>query len=325
MRSLLCFVCVSLLLAAPLVTAGEIGVPDNDPTSGAACNAIPFSASFMGGGACYQALVPASMLGGKPAVFMDLSFAACTSNPANFVATNFDVTIAHTTLTKLSSTFATNLSKDATVVYSGPVTFVGVYQKWAPLGLTKTFQYNGTDNVVVEIRYKGATGGFSCYRSSTIERGYTTGSSAYTATTASSTGGMAALKMQFKTPDTQLTLSGSPNPGGKITLDLLAPADPSLPYQLGSSLGKGPIAIGSRQLELSPDDLLVITVNGLLPTIFAGYTGQLDGSGKAQAVINIPNDKGLVGLRVYTAFLTLDKAAPFGIKTISSTELLTIQ
>jgi hypothetical protein len=324
MRLLLCLICVPLLLAAPAVTAGEIGVPDNDPTKGTACNAIPFSASFMGGEACYQALVPASMLGTQQAMFTELSFAACSNPPANFVATNFDVTIAHTTLTKLSPTFATNLSKDATVVYSGSITFVGVYQKWAPLGLTKPFQYNGSDNVVVEIRYKGATGGFSCYRVGTIERSYATGSGAYTATT-SRGGGMAALKMQFKTPDIQLTLSGSTKPGGKVTLDLLSPADASLAYQMGSSLGNGPTPIGSRQLGLTTDDLLVVTTGNLLPSIFVGYTGFLDAGGKAQGAINIPNNSGLIGVRIYSAFVTLDKASAFGIKSISPTKLLTVQ
>jgi len=124
------------------------------------------------------------------------------------------------------------------------------YQKWSPLGLTKTFNYNGTDNVVVEIRYRGATGGFNCFRCATIERGYTTGSGAYTSTQASSTGSMAAAKMQFKTQDIQLVLSGSPNPGGTVTLDMFAPTDANLPYQLGSSLGTGPIPSGSRQLDL---------------------------------------------------------------------------
>ena len=325
MRTLLCLFCVSVLVAAPLVTAGEIGVPDNIPTSGTACNAIPFSASFMGGEACYQALVPASMLGGKPAVFTELSFASCSNPSPNLVTTAFDVTIAHTTLTALSATFATNLSKDATLVFSGPMTYVGTYQAWAPLGLTKTFNYNGVDNVVVEIRYQGATGGFSCYRCGTIERGYTTGSGAYTATTASSTGSMAALKMQFKTQDIQLVLSGSPNPGGTVTLDMFAPTDANLPYQLGSSLGTGPIPIGNRQLDLSPDNLLVITTGNLLPAVFVGYAGILDASGKAKASINIPSLPALVGVRIYSAFVTIDAGSLFGIKSISPTELLIIQ
>jgi len=65
----------TFLLLAPAIQAGEVGVPDNDPKTGAACNAIPFLASFMRGEARYQALVPASMLGGKPFIINELSFA----------------------------------------------------------------------------------------------------------------------------------------------------------------------------------------------------------------------------------------------------------
>ena len=48
------------------------------------------------------------------------------------------------------------------------------------------------------------------------------------------------------------------------TLDISAPGDSGLPYQIGSSLGTGPIPIDTRVLNLSPDDLLVVTVNNYL-------------------------------------------------------------
>ena len=69
----------SLLVLGVISTApaGEIGVPDNNPGTGAACNVIPWRASFMGGEARYQALVPATMMGGKPALLYELSFAPC--------------------------------------------------------------------------------------------------------------------------------------------------------------------------------------------------------------------------------------------------------
>jgi len=322
MRSIVLLVSILSILVAS-AAAGEIGVPDNNPTTGAACNAIPWSSSFMTGEACYQTLIPVSMMGGKPVVIKDISFACCTPSPANLVATTLTITIAHTTATVLSSTYASNLAKDATVVFNGKATFTGVYQKWAPVGLTGTFRYNGTDSLVIEIRYTGATGGFSCYRVNNLGKGYSRGAGAFTATSGSvSTSG---LKVQLNTEDTILTLSGAANPGGTVLLDLLAASDAGLTYQVGSSFGKGPIAIGSRKLELDLDLLLDVSVGGKLPTIFKGYSGKLDATGKGQAQIVVPNDTRLKGVRIYNAFLTLDVNEPFGIASISDSKLLSIQ
>jgi len=74
----------------------------------------------------------------------------------------------------------------------------------------------------------------------------------------------------------------------------------------------GPIPLGNRQLNLSPDDLLLITVNNYVPSIFVNYAGQLDTQGEAKAEIRIPNNPGLIGLRMHTAFVVLDPAAPLG-------------
>jgi hypothetical protein len=112
---------------------------------------------------------------------------------------------------------------------------------------------------------------------------------------------------------------GAPNPGKTVDLFLQSPPDKGRFYQLGSSLGLGPIPLGSRQLNLSPDNLLLVTVNNYLPSIFVDYPGRLDSTGKAKAGIRIPNDPGLIGLRIHTAYVVLDTAAPLGIQTISNT------
>ncbi len=46
----------------------------------------------------------------------------------------------------------------------------------------------------------------------------------------------------------------------------------------------------------------------------SGRTGRIRG---ARADIHIPNDSRLVGVRIHTAFLTLDAKAPQGVKSIS--------
>ena len=104
-----------------------------------------------------------------------------------------------------------------------------------------------------------------------------------------------------------------------MALVLTAANDANRPYQVGSSLGTGPIPIDNRQLDLSPDDLLVVSVSGLWSWIFSGYQGLLDGQGQGGAAINIPNLAALVGVRLHTAFLTIDPTAPSGIRSISNT------
>jgi hypothetical protein len=121
-----------------------------------------------------------------------------------------------------------------------------------------------------------------------------------------------------------LTLSGTPRLGGTVGIGLTATNDAGLPYLLGSALGTGPIRIDTRQLGLSPDGLLFVTVMNALPTIFFGYRGSLDARGQAQAAVRVPNHPPLVGLRIHSAFVTLDPTAPSGIRSISSTASLTI-
>jgi hypothetical protein len=112
---------------------------------------------------------------------------------------------------------------------------------------------------------------------------------------------------------------GSPNPGKAVDLYLQSPGDKGLLYIMGSSLGTGPIPIGTRKLNLSPDDLLLITVNNYVPAIFVNYQNTLDSKGEAKAQIRIPNVPALIGVRIHTAYLVLDPAAPQGVKTISNT------
>lgn len=122
-----------------------------------------------------------------------------------------------------------------------------------------------------------------------------------------------------------ILLSGSPRLGSQVSLTLLASGDAGRPYKAGSSLGTGPIRVDTRQVDLSPDGLLAVSLGGLWPGIFSGYQGVLDSAGKASAAIHIPSSPAaLVGNRVHTAFITYDPAAPSGIMSISNTLSFTI-
>jgi hypothetical protein len=122
-----------------------------------------------------------------------------------------------------------------------------------------------------------------------------------------------------------LTGSGTRKPGSTYTYFPTSPNEPTLPYQMGSSVGNGPIPIDSRQLYLSVDALLVLSTGGVLPSVFKDYSGFLDNSGKATASLEIPNIPALTGVDIYTAFVTLKASAPSGVSAISNTAGFQIQ
>ena len=119
-----------------------------------------------------------------------------------------------------------------------------------------------------------------------------------------------------------------PIPAGERTdtviFTLNAAGNEGLWYQGGTSLGAGPIRVDTRRIDLSLDSLLFVSTSGFWPSIFSGYRGILGASGQATAAIHIPNQQALVGLRIHTAFVTVDPAAHSGIRSISNTETFTI-
>ena len=122
-----------------------------------------------------------------------------------------------------------------------------------------------------------------------------------------------------KIAETAIIPSGTGRIGTTVAFSLLANDDPGLPYQAGTSLGTGPIRLGSRTLALSPDPLLSLSVSGVLPGIFDRYRGRLDARGTATARLHLPKLSLLVGRRLHTAFVTQDPTQPFGVRSISNT------
>ena len=116
-----------------------------------------------------------------------------------------------------------------------------------------------------------------------------------------------------------LTSHGTPRPGNPVGFTLLALGDRGWNYQLGSSLGGGPIAIGGRTLGLGLDALLALSTSGQVPGVFQHYRGAMDSTGQAAATLQIPAAPGLVGFTIHSAFVTLNPAATLGIQSISNT------
>ncbi len=123
---------------------------------------------------------------------------------------------------------------------------------------------------------------------------------------------------------TELESVGALRPGATWPLQLTATDDAGLVYQLGTSLGSGPIRLGSRSLGLSPDPVLGASTSGALPSVFRNYTGTIDSLGQASGSIALPNWPFLVGITFHTAFITLSPVAPGGIKSISNTVSTTV-
>jgi hypothetical protein len=121
-----------------------------------------------------------------------------------------------------------------------------------------------------------------------------------------------------------LRAKGNPWPDRMVTLLLSSSDSPDRPYQLGTALGQGPIPIDTRKIDLQFDALLYCSVNNLCVDVFQQFTGILDAVGQGQASLRIPGDQRLVGVTVHTAFVTLDPAAPSGIRSISNTIPVTI-
>ncbi|MBN2492276.1 MAG: hypothetical protein JXQ29_15625 [Planctomycetes bacterium] len=120
-------------------------------------------------------------------------------------------------------------------------------------------------------------------------------------------------------PFTLIEAAGTPAIGTAVTLKLTATEDAGLAYVAGSSFGTGPIAIDTRRLGLSFDPLLWVSVSGQMPAIFKDYQGTIGANRRATAAAAIPSLPSLVGITVYSAFVTLDSQAPSGVKSISNT------
>ena len=127
-----------------------------------------------------------------------------------------------------------------------------------------------------------------------------------------------------KIAESSILASGTGKLGTTATFTLQTNDDAGLVYQAGTSLGSGPIPLGSRTLGLSPDPLLQVSTSGIWPTVFQDFAGRMGSNGSATAKLHIPNLAALVGLKLHTAFVTFDPQHPLGIKSISDTAVFSV-
>jgi hypothetical protein len=111
-----------------------------------------------------------------------------------------------------------------------------------------------------------------------------------------------------------------PQPGASLKFDLRGTA--ALGYQAASSFGRAGIPIGGgKAVPLSGDPLFFLTVTNAIPVLFANYAGYLNTNGDGSVKVNLPNAPALVGITIFTAFVTFDRN---GIQEISNDHQVTI-
>jgi hypothetical protein len=125
------------------------------------------------------------------------------------------------------------------------------------------------------------------------------------------------LKVTDYDDGVRLTLGGSTKIGQTANLDLTASRSGGRPYVVGASFAETPgISVaGPRTIPLAPDGLFYLFWS--LPSVFRNFAGTLTTAGTGQAQIAIPANAALVGLTIHAAFVTIDSAAPAGIRDIS--------
>lgn len=115
---------------------------------------------------------------------------------------------------------------------------------------------------------------------------------------------------------------GNPTPRPGVALQFNLRGQPSFGYQAASSLGRTGIPIGSgRMIPLDADPLFFLSVSGAVPTLFANYSYVLDPGGNGFVKVVLPNIPALVGITIFTAFITFDST---GINGVSNDHQVTI-
>lgn len=159
---------------APQLEANSIVVPNGlETTSGNINNLIPFSAGRFGIGSSvqYQQVYAASQFGspGSETDIGSIAFRLASGDapgPFSDTYSSFQVELSETPAAPnaLSTTFASNLGADNTVVYSGPLTVTGGGgQNPNPfdlvINLQKPFLYNSSmGNLLLDIQVNGPNG-----------------------------------------------------------------------------------------------------------------------------------------------------------------------
>jgi hypothetical protein len=108
---------------------------------------------------------------------------------------------------------------------------------------------------------------------------------------------------------------GPLTPGSRNRVLLRAPVEVGRAYRMGAAFSSTPgLPTPQGTIPLSLDPLLLASRSA--SEVFEGFGGVLDGSGRAEASLNVPPGDRLSGMRFYLAYVTLDSSG--GLRMISA-------
>jgi serine-type D-Ala-D-Ala carboxypeptidase/endopeptidase len=120
--------------------------------------------------------------------------------------------------------------------------------------------------------------------------------------------------------DAALSALGSPLLGQSHSFTLASSGQAGQAYVAALALSSSPgIPVGSRVLALNADPIFLASIAQPQPAALTGFQSTLSATGTASMSLLVPADPNLAGLAFYTAFATLDAAAPQGVGAISNT------
>lgn len=314
-----------LLLGVSLGAQGYIYNPSDTPTVGSA-NSWPFSSSKAAWR--FSFICDATVLPAAPIKITDLAFAP--SNSATKSATQLQIRMGHTTFKNYSGSgttlFDALLGPCATIVYDGAFSWPVTANQWNDIGLQRTFAYDGSRNIVIEVRYYGGSGSVSSRTDATIARAYT--HSTYSADPYNEPNWYVPIPGEMMGPIHRLTyvkenLLFAPDTlsiGSAGPIDYVnGPAGDF--YQMAASFGQNPLPLGTFKIFLDVDALFMYSVMVGAP-IFNGYAGQLSAQGAARGKFAVPLMKELVGVCIYHAGIAYNKAGLSGATNTDGTQLV---
>jgi hypothetical protein len=127
----------------------------------------------------------------------------------------------------------------------------------------------------------------------------------------------------MSTSFTGVTRLGQASAQSTLTIGYSDPQNPVAPFAIGAALGNTGFALGALTVPLDPDWLLLGTLGQSIPGYTTGWSGALDGLGKATGTLTNPNPA-LVGFTIWVGGLTWGNA-PFGVQTVMNSVPVLLQ
>ncbi len=302
---------IAALVAVSVPTSAQfIGWPDTNAGASATNNAWPMAQDVEWR---YQYLLPAACFPAAPFKITDMAFAQhggfSSSHPGTYQ--RWQVRMTLTTVATLSTNLDRNLGNCPVTVMQRPnFTWAYAPDTWTDFGLDCAFGYDGTSDVLIEIRYTGGSTANLPMRAENPPGGarvLAKGVGSYNASTATfGPSGSGLPKTRFTIDRTCVMLALTPQVSiGNSGAVQVVNASPGAPYQIATALGHTTqLSLGSCSICLNPDVLFFLSVTG--NPLFSGYAGTVAANGTYAGKFGVPALRGLIGVCLSHASVTLN-------------------